>query len=335
MLFGAIGAIGGAGLVACGTRSDVAKVAVIADTLQALRDEARALQAALPPTPVVSEFLGGVAKLPLVPPRTFYRDQQRRRWISAAEWERMPRAEASAWIPLVFDAYTYYSTFHGSPLAYALALNVAAQHGVETLRGRKVLDYGYGAIGAVRLMADAGAQVIGIDVDPLLGLLYSASRNACTLANGALCLLQANFPGDGSQAAVGSEVQLFISKNTLKKGYVRPDVGSPQVVPPVPWPEFLRAARQAMAPGGLFLIYNISAKLDRANYRPANDPRSPFTRGEFEAAGFEVLALDADDSATARRAGPALGWNARPTAGGVGDMQTNLFAMATVVRARL
>jgi len=322
-----------AAVSACGTLSKNAALVAPQGSLQALRREALALQAVMPPTPVVREFLGGVAKLPEVPPRTFYRDQQRRRWISEADWAQLPPTEASTWIPLVFDAETYYSTFYGTPLAYALALDVAAQHGVATLRGRRVVDYGYGAIGAVRLMADAGAQVIGIDIDPLLGLLYGASRAACTMANGALCLLQANFPGDGSQEAIGTGVQLFISKNTLKKGYVRPDAGSAQIVPPVPWPEFLRALRQTLAPGGVFLIYNINAKLDPARYRPANDSRSPFTREEFEAAGFEVLAFDADDSANARRAGPAMGWDAKPIAGGLGDLQNNLFAMATVARA--
>jgi hypothetical protein len=330
-LGGAVGATGWA-LAACSTPPPKPAAS---HPWQALIDEARALQAVMPASTPVREFFDAVPRLPTVAPRTLYRHPQHRTWLNAAQWAELPEAERSAWTPRAFDATTWASTFYGTPLAYALALNMAARHGLDTLRARKVVDYGYGAIGAPRLMAQAGAQVTGIDVDPMLALLYAAPGDTGALpGGGALRLVQANFPGDGSAAAVGDGVHLFVSKNTLKKGYVRPDAGEPFVRPPVPWPDHLRAVRATLAPGGLFVIYNISARLDPANYRPANDPRSPFARDEFSAAGFEVLALDAADGALVRQAGQALGWGAPTAQGGMGDLQNNLFAMATVARAR-
>jgi hypothetical protein len=297
-------------------------------------EQAKALRAVLP-TPAAQAFLDEVARLPAVAPRTLYRHEQRRTWLSAAEWQALPEADRAQHRPREFDAMAWASTFYGSPLAYALLLDVAAAHGLQGLPGRKIIDYGYGAIGAPRLLAQAGAQVIGLDVDPVLGLLYNQPGDTGRMrGGGSLQLLNANFPGDGSAAAVGRGAQLFISKNTLKNGYLRPEAGNALVRPPVPLPEYLAAVRHTLAAGGLFVIYNLSLKQDPAQYRPANDGRCPFTVDELNAAGFEVLRLDSDHSAVARRAGEVLGWAAPPAQGGMGDLQSNLFALATVAQAR-
>jgi hypothetical protein len=306
--------------------------------LAGLNTEAQALRQAMQPlAPAVAEFLDQVPLLPVPQPQTLYRHSSTRAWLSAANWLRLPEDQRAAWASRAYDANAIYGHRYGTPLAYAMLLDVAARHGMRTLRGQHVVDYGYGALGPVRLMAQAGADVIGLDVDPVLGLLYGRdgqrSQSGPSATRGKMLLLQTNFPEPAGLADVGRNVNWFISKNTLKRGYLRPDEGQPEIKPPVDLPQYLQAVRGCMAKGGCMLIYNISLRQDPAKYRPANDPRSPFTRAEFEAAGFEVLALDDDEGPATRRMGRALGWAAEPAAGGMGDLDSNLFAMSTVARA--
>jgi hypothetical protein len=303
-----------------------------------LNAEAQALRPALQPlAPAVAEFLDQVPLLPMPQPQTLYRHSSTRAWIAAADWQRLPEDQRAAWAPRTYDANAIYGHRYGTPLAYAMLLDVAARHGLRSLRGQRVVDYGYGALGPARLMAQAGANVTGLDVDPVLGLLYGRdglrSLPGPFPTTGKMLLLQTNFPEPAGLPDIGRNVDWFISKNTLKKGYLRPDEGTPDIQPPVALPQYLQAVRACLSQGGCMLIYNISLRQDPAKYRPANDPRSPFTRAEFEAAGFEVLALDADESPATRRMGQALGWAAEPAAGGMGDLQSNLFAMSTVARA--
>jgi hypothetical protein len=133
--------------------------------------------------------------------------------------------------------------------------------------------------------------------------------------------LDGHFPGDAKLlAAVGGGYDVVLSKNTLKKGYVHPDR------PPPPGPRMhLELA------GGLFFIYNLSpapGPLDQP-LLPWSDGRSPFTRAAFEAAGFEVLAFDADDGPAARALGHVLEWDL-----GVDrmDLEHDLFAHYTLAR---
>jgi hypothetical protein len=305
------------------------------DALAGLHKEALALRQVMQPLAgVVAEFLDQVPRLPVPPPQTLYRHSTTRVWSSAAQWMRLSESERSAWAPRVFDAPAYYGNRHGTPLAYAMLLDVAARHGLQSLRGQQVVDDGFGALGAVRLMAQAGANVTGLDVDPLLTQLYGRNGNSAQAPMcGQIQLLQTNFPEPAAVADIGRNVNGFISKNTLKRGYLRPEEGQPEIKPPVDLPQYLQAVRGCLARGGHMLIYNIGQRQDPAKVRPANDPRSPFTRAEFEAAGFEVLALDADEGPATRRMGRALGWAAEPSAGGMGDLETNLFAMSTAARA--
>ncbi|HTE06653.1 MAG TPA: hypothetical protein VK824_10685, partial [Planctomycetota bacterium] len=61
---------------------------------------------------------------------------------------------------------------------------------------------------------------------------------------------------------------------------------------------------------------------------PWSDGRSPFTREQWEAAGFELLALDTVDHAAARAQGVALGW------GSADEMEHGIFAWYTLARRR-
>jgi hypothetical protein len=138
---------------------------------------------------------------------------------------------------------------------------------------------------------------------------------------------------------VGGEYDIVISKNTLKRGYVRPqraadprmliDVG----VEPA---EFVRQVHRALRPGGFFVVYNLSGRqaADDKPYIPAADGALPFTRAELEAAGFEAIALDVNDDAFARAMGRALGWDRRADGSVNPEFDQSLFAVYSFMRRR-
>ena len=61
-------------------------------------------------------------------------------------------------------------------------------------------------------------------------------------------------------------------------------------------------------------------------YRPPTDIASPWPRSTFEELGFEVLALDQDETDMARAYGQAMGWAESM------DLDSSLFATLTVLR---
>ncbi|HZH97992.1 MAG TPA: hypothetical protein VEX38_03400, partial [Fimbriimonadaceae bacterium] len=88
----------------------------------------------------------------------------------AARRYKMPPKHTRTELPSSF----YYMTRYGTPLAYVRVLDVAAKAGLSDLKGKSVLDFGYGGTGHLRMTASMGARVVGIEVDPVLKALYSA-----------------------------------------------------------------------------------------------------------------------------------------------------------------
>jgi hypothetical protein len=105
---------------------------------------------------------------------------------------------------------------------------------------------------------------------------------------------------------VGGGFDAFISKNTLKRGYIHPrgeaDEGK-LVRLGVDDEAFLRAVFGALKPGGVMLVYNIAPAQDEAwekagsgkGYLPHADGEFPFSRALVSSVGFEVLAFDERD----------------------------------------
>ena len=296
--------------------------------LERFREEAAALQ------PLVSQdltrrFLAATAHLPSVTTRTIYRDSARTRAWSAAEAAALPDTQRARLVPRELDEAFYYDTRYGTPLAYARVLELLAAHGVKQVKGARIADFGCGTLGHLRLLASLGADCTGIDVDPLLRALYSEPGDQGAVGEGRVRLVTGQWPStDAITAEVGDDYDLFLSKNTLKNGYLHP---AEQVDPRmlvhlgVSDSAFVAAMARSVKRGGRVLIYNLCPAPAAAGkpYIPWADGRCPFPRQAWEAAGFRVIAFDADDGKAARAMGHALGWDQGASAM---DLERDLFA---------
>src|SRR5690606_8148720 len=197
----------------------------------------------------------------------------------------------------------------------------------------------------LRMLASLGAHAVGVDVDPVLDALYSANpgdtgvvpraKAAGPGANGSLVLHHGRFPKDRAvKSGVGEGHALVISKNVLKLGYIHPEREPPSpgmlIDLGVDDDSFLRGVRDALAPGGLLLIYNLYPKASGPDepYKPWADGRCPFTKDALERAGLEVLEYNRDDTEAARAMGERLGWRNQM------NFEDDLYAMYTVARRR-
>jgi len=336
--------------------------------LDLLRDEAVHL-APLVQSPLGKAFLAAVPALPAVPAaRNVYYNRTTRDALSVAEAEGRSKEALEGYERRELDEHFYYYTKYGTPLAFVRALDLVGQAGLAGVDGRRLLDFGFGSIGQLRLLASLGAEVTGVEVDRLLEKLYAeagdtgvipharapepgalggkagsgapggiAASEAAPGASGSgspghLRLLFGSFPSDSALVSrVGRGYTLFISKNTLKRGYVHPE----REVEPrflvhleVDDATYLRAVHALLVPGGYFMIYNLSPAPSKPDepYKPWSDGRSPFAQAAFEAAGFRILAFDADDTAMARQLGKTLGWDADM------DLATDLFGTYTLAQ---
>jgi SAM-dependent methyltransferase len=310
-----------------------ASAATPADTtaLGKLRADATALRP-LVRTPVARAFLDAAAELPRVPARTIWRDSSRTHAWSDAEAIALPDSTRARLVRRDLDESFYWNTRYGSPLAYVRALEVLGENGVRSLARQRVADFGCGMLGQLRLMALRGADATGIDVDPLLRALYSAPGDqgeivAADGTRGRVKLVTGQWPADdATRADVGADFDLFLSKNTLKNGYLHPaqPVDPRQLVHlGVSDSAYVAELFRVLRPGGRVLIYNLcpAPAAEGKPYIPWADGRCPFPESAWRAAGFRVVVFDRDDSPAARTMGQALGWDA----GGM-DLAHDLFA---------
>ena len=312
-----------------------------AEILGTLKAEAERV-AALVESRGARAFLAAANALPRPEARSVLYDAKAREAVTEEEFERLPTEARARFQPTPFEADFYYSTRYGTPIAYARALDVlgklAAQPSEDVMSGKRVLDFGYGGIGHLRMLASLGCDAVGVDVDTLLHAYYGASDQGMVASatggvSGRVTLVHGHWPGDaGVKSAVGGAFDLGLSKNVLKLGYVRPaqkvdprllvDLG---VTPPA----FLGEVATALKPGGCFLIYNLCPAPKADRYIPWAYGQSPFTSEEFAAAGFELLAFDIDDQVAARELGFALGWHEQGM-----DLDDDLFAWYTLARRK-
>jgi SAM-dependent methyltransferase len=301
--------------------------------------EARALQS-LARSALGRAFLKAPEGAPPYTPRTVYRRGKAREWINAATFAKLAAADRAAWTPVTIDEDTYQGLFYGSPLAYILPLERLGGAGFGTLQGKRVADFGHGGIGQLRLFAELGAEAVGIDVDPLQPVLYSAPADQGPLgkAGGSVKLVHGRFPADPRVvAAVGGGYDLFLSKNTLKRGYIHPaQKVDPRMLVNIGGDDaaFLKAVASALKPGGWLVIYNLSPAPNAAGkpYLPWADGRCPFSAKDLAAAGFETIVRDGVDDPAARALAAALGWDKPPVNM---RLEEDLFTLVTIARTKI
>ncbi|MDI1428932.1 class I SAM-dependent methyltransferase [Polyangium sorediatum] len=282
-------------------------------------------------------FLSAAPSLPAVAPRTLYRDADKKRVLDAESWSRIP--DRDAFKPLPVDEEFYYNTRYGSPLAYTRALEVLGDAGATLPPGSRFFDFGYGGAGHLRMLAGLGVHAVGVDVDPLLPVLYGAPSDQGVIpglsnAPGSLRLLHGSFPDDPEvRAASAGPFDVIVSKNVLKKGYIHPDRPTDEsklIRLGVDDATFLGAVFERLRPGGFFLIYNICPAPTPSDkpFVPWSDGRSPFPREAFTAAGFEVRVFDRDDTEAIRTIGRVLGWDQGEDAM---DLRNDLSVLYTLI----
>jgi len=281
----------------------------------------------------VKRWLEMAKELPSVTPKTFWCTKDK-----SACWAKKPEGEKRELVERTVNDEYFYARIT-DPLGYARAYEVLAKAGF-TPKGKKVLDFGYGNIGQLAMLARLGADVHGIEVDPLLPLAYADSVGDVTAKDGTrghLAVHHGYFPTDPKLVKeVGTGYALFISKNTLKRGYIHPQAPVPdkQRIDVGPDDVFLKTVHDLLVPKGLFLIYNLSPAQAPPGkpYKQMADGVSPYSRKQLEAAGFEVLAFDVVDDGPARAMGHVLEWDQYP--GEPWDLKTDLFAHYTLARRK-
>ena len=213
---------------------------------------------------LAKQFLAAVPDLPTIPGlRVVHTNRETREALSAAEAEQRPPEALAGYERRELDERFYYTTRYGTPLAAVRALDLAGAAGLSGVDGKKVLDFGFGSIGQLRLLASLGATVTGIEVDRMLEKLYADPSDTGSIARskaaapgeaGHLRLLFGKFPADAKIVdAAGTGYSLFVSKNTLKRGYVHPEreADPRQLVHlEVDDATFVRAVHALLAPGG-------------------------------------------------------------------------------------
>ncbi|MEM1422954.1 MAG: hypothetical protein AAGH64_03015 [Planctomycetota bacterium] len=295
-------------------------------------------------TNVARDFLRALEHLPGVGERApVWYDSQTRRALTSEQFGALPMEgdEREAFAPLPIDDRFYYAGVFGTPALYTRTLELASAHGVASIDGAHVLDFGFGHIGHLRAMASLGAHCVGIEVSEMIERMYSEPGDVGVVPRhldadaghpGTLRLVFGSWPGDDAvRTAVGGPYDLIITKNVLKRGYIYPereadlsqliDLGVEDDV-------FIGALFDALRPGGVMVLYNYSPKQagPDEDFIPWADGRCPFGERQWLDAGFEVLAHDEDDTES------AIDHFVAVNAGDREALEGNLFGMYTVVR---
>ncbi len=317
--------------------------------VEKLQQEAAAIEP-LVTTPLVKDFLSSTRYLPTVETRTVWPNREKGIALSAAQYDALPEADREGFTARECTPAFYYYTGYGTPLVYARPLDIAfAALGREPRfdgDAMKVLDFGYGTIGHLRLLANRGIHAHGVEIEPLFQALYSEPGDTGTITQivnawptGSITLHTGRFPAD--EALTGKirdagPYDLFISKNTLKRGYIHPEREcDPKLLVHLGVDDeaFVRAMHDNLKPGGIALIYNISPAPapDDKPYIPWADGRCPFDRELLEQVGFEVLAFDQDDNQMLHQFWTALGLSGEQSAD---DLKSSIFATYTLLKRK-
>jgi len=320
-------------LVACQSGPSVSSPGLagpetIGATVAKLTNEA----AALPPllrTRWAVEYTASVAQLVPISPRRLVHSIDRRVYLTEAEARNQKAGLAGTAVEVVDEA-GYYVGSLGSPLFHARLIDIVADGQLAKLAGKRSLDLYAGSIGPLKLMAGAGLDAVGISPSPKLRALYAhvGDQGPVRLpgrdVSGRVTFLYGNFPADPAvRAQVGSGYEFVLAKNVLKRGYIHPTSD----VPPeslinlgLPDADYLRSLLATLRPGGRLLVYNVCPSPSPAVYDPDSDCRSPWSRADWQAAGFIVRDFERNDTEIARQYATALGFDKPPLSIRIDDL---------------
>ncbi|HBS30075.1 MAG TPA: hypothetical protein DEB06_11660 [Phycisphaerales bacterium] len=273
---------------------------------------------------LVTDFLMAAPTVSDVAVRKVFLDRPNRVWYTPEQAAALPEEMRKGLREIDAGTDFYLGTTYGSPLAFSRLLDLAGSCGAQPqmteLRGKRVLDIGYGNIGHLRMMAARGAEAVGVDVDTLQPALYRKPSDQGVVNGldgkpaGTVTLVKGNWPSEPeAKEKVGTGFDIIASKNTLKRGYVHPwqPVDPKQLVHlNMSDAEYVKAVYAALKPGGLFVIYNICPPFAKGDepYKPWADGRCPFDERLLRDAGFVVLAFDQEDHKASREMFVALGF---------------------------
>ena len=312
--------------------------------VEELQAEAEALRP-LMKSELAKAFLARTAELPEPTARGIHRNKERTRAVTDKQFAQLGEREREGFTRREFSPRFYYHTGYGTPLIFARVLellseNDAANWTPEKMTSKRIVDFGCGTLGHLRLLASLGADTTGIDVEPIFQALYSEPGDqgeveAQNGAKGRTRLLTGHWPGaDAVRTTAGEGYDAFISKNTLKRGYIHParETDPSRLVHlGVTDEEFVKAVYSVLKPGGVFMIYNIAPAQAPADqpYLPHADGQCPFDREVLEKAGFEVVKYDEEDQEAIIDYWRVLGLNHGKTEE---EMKGELFAWWTLCR---
>ena len=288
-------------------------------------------------------FLEAAAALPpMTDERIIFYRRHPRSALTRAQYDKLPEAEREQYEETRIGESHYYRLY-STPVAYLRAMDIVAQAGLKSVDGKRVADFGFGNMGQLRMLAGLGAHVVGIEIDgyhdAFLGKEDEGKYPRAPIAGdgkpGSVTLAFGQFPVTKQMTKkVGKKLSLFMSKNTLKLGYIHPEREadpSRLIHLGVDDQTYLEHVYDALEPGGYFLVYNIYG-----NQNPPDQPYKPWATGEFpfdreltEKTGFEVIHWNLDDSEEVREIGMVLGWNGERSREEFAD---SFHAMVTLLR---
>ncbi len=279
------------------------------------------------------QFVAASKHLPPAKARMIYKGRDGS-FVAPAKVETLPEEQREHYEALELPAKTYYETRYGTPLAYSRAIDLVGQHsGWSDLRGKRVLDFGYGGIGHLRMLAACGADAVGVDVDSFLEALYSGEGDQGALKgvpeSGKVKLVRGRWPAtDEVRQEVGTGYDLFLTKNTLKYGYIHPERPTEKrflVDLGVSDEAYVKHLFQLLKPGGWVMIYNLYPPQNppEKRYIPWATGRCPFDRELLKKTGFEVKIWNQNDTTAAQQMAELLGWDMPPD---------KLLAMFTILQ---
>ena len=300
--------------------------------LQTLQDDAEKLRDVYH-SPQAQSMLDQTEHLPICDPTTVHAAWRPNRGYTDAQFKSLDESEQQGLRKLDLTPEDHYATFYGSPLVYARILDILNTHTPDfKIQDAKIMDLGYGQLGQLRLWAQMGANVTGVEIDPILTAIYTDSKAVGDLDNdsdtqGSVTLVEGSWPNNPeTRKEVGAGYDLLISRNLLKRGYVKPEKLNPNFPPPVGWEmtdaEMLKHIHDLLAPGGIVVIESLGPKPDPQ--KPWSDISNPWPKQAWIDAGFKVLAHDQDESKYARAMGAALGWDEKM------NLETDLFGVYSV-----